>query len=369
MKDIWFVIFSIGLSQGIFLICALLLLKGKRKLSVYLLLVFLLCVISLVFSEWLKTQFPIDEVLFTFRNGETIPLLIGPIIWFYVLSVLKADFRLEIRHSLHFLPFFLFFLYFLPFYISTDEYKLAYVQSLNQKSIPLDLALFSWFKGLHTLIYILISILFLRKKLSQKRLRDQWFNSRLMISLLGLQMLGILSIYAIVVAEYISPDIQIESDKIGALVISTSFFIFAFAIILFPKTLLPEAKTSRNKYEHSTLNQDEKERILRKLQKKLRDEKQYLNPNLSLAELAHKLEINSNQLSQVINELLGKNFYQLINEYRVEEVKRNILSQEKTLLGIALESGFNSKSAFNRIFKEITGSTPSAYKKSLTNRS
>lgn len=369
MNDIWFVIFSIGLSQGIFLICALLFLKGKRKLSVYLLLAFLLCVISLVFSEWLKTRFSIEEVPFTFRNGECIPLLIGPIIWLYVLSVVKEDFQLTLRHYVHFLPFLIFFLYFLPFYLSSDEYKLEYIQALNQKAVPLDLALFSWFKGLHTLVYILISIFILKKEISQKHTENQWFNARLMIALLSLQMLGILCIYAIVVAEYVQPTIEIESDKIGALIISTSFFIFAFAIILFPKSLLPEAIVVRNKYEHSSLHQDEKERILRKLQQTLREDKQYLNPQLSLAELAALLQINSNQLSQVINELLGKNFYQLINEYRVEEVKRNILSEEKTLLGIAMESGFNSKSAFNRIFKEITGSTPSAYKKSLINRS
>lgn len=95
----------------------------------------------------------------------------------------------------------------------------------------------------------------------------------------------------------------------------------------------------------------------------------YLDPDLTLPKLAEDLNVSTHHLSQVINEMHGKNFFNFINKYRVEEVKRKIEDpkyQNYSLLGIAYESGFNSKSAFNRVFKNITGTTPSAYRDSLS---
>ncbi|MEI6387901.1 MAG: helix-turn-helix domain-containing protein, partial [Spirochaetota bacterium] len=80
------------------------------------------------------------------------------------------------------------------------------------------------------------------------------------------------------------------------------------------------------------------------------------------------LGFQRNRLTQVINDGLGKNFYRYVNEYRVEEVKRKIAvgeAERLSILGVALDSGFNSKSAFNEAFKGIMRCTPSEYRKSL----
>jgi AraC-like DNA-binding protein len=95
----------------------------------------------------------------------------------------------------------------------------------------------------------------------------------------------------------------------------------------------------------------------------------YLDPELSLSALAKELGINRNQLSQSINDGLGENFYDFVNKYRVEEVKRLMADPNKqnyNLLGIAVEAGFKSKSTFNLIFKRFTGLTPTEYKKNIT---
>lgn len=97
-------------------------------------------------------------------------------------------------------------------------------------------------------------------------------------------------------------------------------------------------------------------------------EKPFLNPNLNLPQLAKDLEIPSYQLSQVLNKNIELNFFDFINSYRVEEIKAKMADSKYdnlSLLGIAFESGFNTKSAFNRVFKKITGLTPSEYKKQL----
>lgn len=95
-------------------------------------------------------------------------------------------------------------------------------------------------------------------------------------------------------------------------------------------------------------------------------EKPYLNPELTLTDLAKQLGMGRNQLSSVINQGMGDNFYNFINGYRIEEVKRLIkedLQKRHNLLSLANEAGFNSKSSFNKIFKDLTGLTPSEYRK------
>jgi AraC-like DNA-binding protein len=100
----------------------------------------------------------------------------------------------------------------------------------------------------------------------------------------------------------------------------------------------------------------------------MKSAKPYLNPDLSLPQLAADLNISSHYLSQVINEQFNLNFFDFVNRYRVEVFKEKIEDHEFrnfSLLGIAFECGFNSKSAFNRIFKQTTGITPSQYKKTI----
>jgi AraC-like DNA-binding protein len=94
--------------------------------------------------------------------------------------------------------------------------------------------------------------------------------------------------------------------------------------------------------------------------------KPYLNERITFKEISEELNLPYHHLSLVINNLLKKNFYNFVNEYRIQEVL-NILNKCKNetvnILTIAFKCGFNSKSAFNRVFKKITGTTPSGYKK------
>jgi AraC-like DNA-binding protein len=97
------------------------------------------------------------------------------------------------------------------------------------------------------------------------------------------------------------------------------------------------------------------------LEKAMDHEQLYLNSNLTLRSLADAIELHPNKLSWLLNEHVGKNFNEYVNSYRLEAFKTKALNPENghlTLLGIAYESGFNSKSVFNQFFKESTGTTP-----------
>lgn len=100
----------------------------------------------------------------------------------------------------------------------------------------------------------------------------------------------------------------------------------------------------------------------------MNEKKPYLEPMLTIHELANLVDIPPHQLSKIIHKEFKKNFYEFINLYRIEHFKELIISDKYknfTILAVAFECGFNSKSAFNRIFKEQTGKTPRDYKQEM----
>lgn len=128
---------------------------------------------------------------------------------------------------------------------------------------------------------------------------------------------------------------------------------------------IPDMDDEKMKYAGSTLKDDEAIKYAEQLSEYMITKRPYLNPELTLTQLASDLDITTHHLSQLINEQFKLNFFEYINQFRVEEVKSRIGNpkyENYSLLGIALDSGFNSKSSFNRIFKKFTNQTPSQFK-------
>jgi AraC-like DNA-binding protein len=126
----------------------------------------------------------------------------------------------------------------------------------------------------------------------------------------------------------------------------------------------------RKKYERSRISPEQAEKYLKKMLHFMETEKPYLDPNINLHSLSKNLMIPDHYISQVINAKLKQNFFDFINSYRIEEAKRIFThSKQKhlTVLEVAFEVGFNSKSAFNRAFKKATHLTPSEFKKNHLN--
>jgi AraC-like DNA-binding protein len=130
-------------------------------------------------------------------------------------------------------------------------------------------------------------------------------------------------------------------------------------------TTQPEIK---KKYEKSALPENATGEMMEKLKRYMDVHKPFLNSELGLAELAAALSMSTHHLSQLINEGLNQNFFDFVNSYRIEEIKKQLQDPKLSHIKIeeiAFQNGFNSKSAFNTAFKKFTQTTPSQYRKEL----
>lgn len=135
---------------------------------------------------------------------------------------------------------------------------------------------------------------------------------------------------------------------------------------IFGKPTLPVAAS--RKYKKALLAPEEVDEYKGKLTEIMEQEQLYLDPELSLRSLAKKVGILPNYLSQLLNEGFAKNFAEYVNSYRVKAFQVKVIDpdlQHLTLLGLAYESGFNSKTSFNTFFKKAVGMTPAAYRKQM----
>jgi AraC-like DNA-binding protein len=160
-------------------------------------------------------------------------------------------------------------------------------------------------------------------------------------------------------------------EVVGAVLSGYVFFIgfcglHQNAIVTFPAEDDKDEDAELLNYKKSGMTDDKVEQLFALLKHHMDDKKPFLEDDLSLAMLAAQIQITSNQLSQVINQKAGCNFFNFINAYRVQAVKdkfNDLSLSHYSILGIAYDSGFRSKSSFNKIFKEITGQTPQQYRK------
>ncbi len=130
--------------------------------------------------------------------------------------------------------------------------------------------------------------------------------------------------------------------------------------------LVALAETAK-RYQKSGLDKTALKLYEDKLMKHMNKNKPYLDADLSLEELAKQTCIPKHHLTQTLNDKVEKSFYQFVNEYRIEEAMRKLKNEneEVSMLSLAFDVGFNSKSSFNNYFKKVTGRTPSSYKKAI----
>lgn len=365
--------FYIGGIALAFFLNLLLLSKSKKTTADKVLALWLLVItIHLMFFYFWKAKlFP--ELL---GLQLPIPLLHGPLLFLYTVSLTKGG--LPRMWSLHFVPFLAEIIYLIPFFMLPAAHKVFVFENEGVGYETFNL-INSFAVMTSGVVYVIMSIIALTR---HRRLILQVFSSTDKINLQWLQYLiywiGLIWIFvifgnddwifaaAVLFVVFIGffgiRQVGIFSTSSNRLATThAEDNLFSTAVPLEPSS--PETSEKR-KYKKSGLTMDHSEILHRSLSFIMSKEKLYRDSELSLAALANRLDTQPNYLSQVINEREGKNFYDYVNTIRIEEFKRlaaNPESRKFTLLALAQECGFNSKSSFNRYCKKVTGKSPSDF--------
>jgi AraC-like DNA-binding protein len=304
--------------------------------------------------------------------GNQLFWLIGPFLFLYTRSVLDPQFRLRPRHLWHVLPLLLMLLPTqLAWQTLPEEIR---VEALQNAFSMRD----GWLGLLLMAPYVQFGVYLLASFRELKRYRGQLANNYsredqvqlpwLQFFLWGILVVVMLGVLQNLIRFLTSSALFYElSILAGGIALLTFFGLFIFKALRQPEIFsgLP-ALTSPPPEQQ--LNDQEKQALTilaDRLQTYTQTQQPYLKPDLSLKELAAQLSVSPRELSQAINRILGQNFFDFVNQHRIELAQRKIAESNDpkvTVLEIMYEVGFQSKSSFNTAFKKFTGMTPTQWK-------
>jgi AraC-like DNA-binding protein len=364
----WITLLNItGVIIGVFFCLIILGLKKGRKITRRFIAAFIL----MYSFELLNTVIYYSKLILVYphlsRVFSQVYFTLGPLFYLYVKSLTEKHFKLKAVQLLHFLPFCLGVIYIIPFYIQSAEYKIQfYLNFPIRTDIGLQILLVSRF------VQLFLYILFTIKLLGRHSIRiTHSYSSIDKIHLTWIKFLVLMFIFGIIL--YLMAYFTLIFFPGISNIPLTILYICRPLIILFvgykgltqPEIFSDDDPTVHaGRYKQSTLTEEQAENYLAKLLEFMKKEKPFLKDNLTAKELAHQVGISYRHLSQIINEKLQQNFFDFINRYRVEEAKK-LLAREKdkrnSILAIAYDAGFNSKTTFYTVFKKYEHRSPSQF--------
>ncbi len=291
----------------------------------------------------------------------------GPFLLLYAQSLISQKQKFDKIKLLHFITPLSYYILLSPIFLLTTEEQIHFIFEQVPLNTPLYIEVYDRLIDVSGIVYITWSLTLLRKH--QKRIGDNFsYTESVNLKWLRNLIIGMGIIWLAVIAANFLGETEGSNLVFGAVVL----FIFLIGYkgtrqgLIFTDEFVAESENEgpSEKYQKSTLTPKMAKQYLKDLKQYMELEKPYLEKRLTLPQLASRLNINPNYLSQVINEQIDLKFQEFINTYRVREFKEKLRQNDHgrlTLLGIAYESGFNSKSSFNEAFKKIEGITPSEY--------
>lgn len=386
----------ITFSQGI-IYCFLFLKKGhqtREHSNFWIASFILLCSLYIApwmlgFAGWYDNQ-PYRDFLFYFPFQHL--FLFGPVIYFYTQSLLNTCFKVNKRLSVHFLPGILFAMYNIVIWVYDRFIFKGYY--FYADGVDKDFDIWYQYSGLASMIiYFGLSIRyynFYRRFIFQvtsfaESILFRWIKTYLIAFLIlmllpvAFDCLGLLFpelvtykgswwfflayslvMYYLAITAYSNPIVSRIGFRFQLFEAESKY------LLVSDKSISEEMVEINSKIDDRSI--DEILEWKNKIVEVITNQELYKNPNLTLSELSKRLDLTPNMVSKVINAGFKMNFNDLINHYRVEEVKRSFRNRHHsrlTILAIAYDSGFNSKATFNRAFKKNTGMNPKDYLNSL----
>lgn len=292
----------------------------------------------------------------------TVMFIFSPVLYYAYYVVAFPEIEPPKRFYLFFLPAFLAFACDTYLVILDHDTKVAIVRDFFSGSNPAGVVIFKLTAAgavLQLLLYHLALIRILLPSLKGE-------NGRNIIYITFIYSMGSAVSTLLAIPGYLTGDSGFI--RYSALLISICFLFTYLVSIRYPHFLqLLSMNVKKGSYARSLLKGLDVDTLMQSLDSLMRGEKLYLNEEVTLKDVASMLDISHHQLSQLLNERLNLNFNTFVNNYRVEFAKELLLQKrEWTVLNIAYEAGFNSKSTFYDAFTKITGVTPLQFRKNHT---
>lgn len=369
--------FSLGIAACNFFMATILVLLNNREKIVYSTIFLVALLLEMCYTSACGVFYSLNtpRIYIWIEELEFLAiLLLAPTLLLYILSLTRPNFSLKWVHLLHFLPI-------LVYVLVNFGYWQHYPETLEQymaHPICQSHIVFRKFVQVQLLVYNVGCIWLIQK---HNKVIEELMSSVENKDLLWLRdfmVASILLFMAWVMTDYL----PIPQVTYGLITLLLSYWVgykvtkqkevfteLSSKIVL--ETIDTVNESPQIRYKNSSLTDNSKSELMQRIEYFMQTQKPYLNNELTLPMLAESLGISTNNLSQVLNESFGENFYKFINRYRIEESQRLLLDSSFShynILGIAFEAGFNSKATFNKTFKEIVGVSPSEFIKNHQNK-
>ena len=308
------------------------------------------------------------------------PWMFGPLVYLYALAASDRAWRFGRRALIHFVPVAVVFLVMSPWYFISGAEKIALYERLLAGDVPARMRAIDPSKYISGIGYSIATVLYLRR---HRRHIEENYSNVARVNLRWLMWLAGAAggIWLLATTLRISDVGQRLRDDHISLAIAVLIYGIGYLGLRQPEVFryqtsefaiptrveLPPAQTTSEstRYERSGLTDDEARALEQTLHRVMETEQPWKDSELTLPDLAARLDSTPHKLSLVLNSQIGQTFYDFVNGYRVREVQRRIEAGEARrlkMLALALDAGFASKSTFNQVFKKHTSLTPSDFR-------
>lgn len=383
MQQLSNIILVLGIAQGFFL--ATLLRRRHWKLYANRMLAALMTVYGVILVNLLLQDIGFHEThpkLWLLLSG--LPLVTGPLHFLYARHLIHPARRWRRRDVLHLLPFIAYKLTELPLLFSPDAAVAQLLADVAGSGIPERFFWFNWSIIVQGTLYMGATLLMLYRHgrgieqlvSSAYQLRLTWLRNITLLALLAWMLFCteyVLYLSGVMLAERFGVSGILGGVLVyvmGYMGLSRSEVLEAPAVSASMEDVShyredQEEDGSAPAYAKSGLSGDRAGEAAARLRRLMEEEHIFRDGALTLPALARRMDLSPHNLSEVINTRFGQNFFDLVNSYRVREVCERLAdpaAKQFTILAIAFDAGFNSKTSFNTIFKKHVGITPSAYR-------